>query len=282
MTSDQAAKLRTLMMRTLQQKAVGDDSAPRLIMVCGGKSGVGTTTLAVNLSVAMALNGARVVVVDADKNRQDVAPSCGLTEHDSTVDVLGAGRDIYEVMQLGPAGIQIVPGFWGPRSAADFSEVRQQRLMNQLRSLHRHADTVVIDAGGGPSEIVRRFWDAADQVLVASTPNSVIVMETYALIKSMSNGGVTPVGLVVNQTNGEEEADDVFQRVHKSCHRFLQLELRSLGFVSKDHGVEIATAAGLPLLVHSPDNKASRQILEMASQLHEGHESVKTIKGKAA
>jgi len=282
MSSDEAAKLRTLMLRSLQQKAAGDDSAPRLIMVCGGRSGVGTTTLAINLSVAMALNGARVVVVDADKNRQDVALLCGLAEHDATIDVLAAGRDIYEVMQLGPAGIQVVPGFWGPKSVADFSEVRQQRLMNQLRSLHRHADTVVIDAGGGASEIVRRFWDTADQVVVTSTPNSVVVMETYALIKSMSNKGVTPIGLVVNQANNRDQADDVFHRVDKSCKRFLQLELKSLGFVSPDGGVEVAKDAAIPLLIRLPQSEASLQMLELASQLCAVYELGKMRRSKAA
>ena len=142
---DQAAELRQLVLRSIQQDATGDGAAPRLLLVAGGKGGVGTTTLAVNVSVAMALNGSRVVLADADLYRADVAPLCGLTEQGSVADVLTARRDIHEVIQPGPAGVQVVPGLWAPGGTTELSEVRQHRLLQQLRSLRRHADVVIVD-----------------------------------------------------------------------------------------------------------------------------------------
>ena len=81
-----------------------------MIVVTAGKAGAGVTTLAVNLSVALAEQGARVVTVDADLDRSDVAVLCGLMPDVPARDLLVAGGDIHEVLLRGPAGIQIVPG----------------------------------------------------------------------------------------------------------------------------------------------------------------------------
>ena len=65
-------------------------------VLAGGKGGVGVTTLAVNLSVGLADQGARVVVVDADLYRSDVAVLCGIAERSTVEDVLIARRDVHE------------------------------------------------------------------------------------------------------------------------------------------------------------------------------------------
>src|SRR5687768_9583295 len=66
---DQADELRQLVLRG----GCGSSSAPRsgiwerprLVAVCGGQAGVGTTTVALNVSIALVRAGRRAVYVDA-------------------------------------------------------------------------------------------------------------------------------------------------------------------------------------------------------------------------
>ncbi|MEX0818879.1 MAG: AAA family ATPase, partial [Pirellulaceae bacterium] len=77
---DQATELRKLVLRAMRGRAVTTGPPPRLMVVTGGKEGAGVTTMAVNLSVTLAEQGQRVVIVDADPHRSDVASLCGLND----------------------------------------------------------------------------------------------------------------------------------------------------------------------------------------------------------
>ncbi len=265
---DQAAELRNLVLKAARQGATELGPAPRLAVLTGGKGGVGTTTLAVNLSVALSQQGARVVLVDADLNRPDVATLCGVTEAGSVVDVLTARQDIHEVLQRGPAGIQIVPGMWAAGGVVDCGEKAQRRLIDQLKTLGRHAEIVVLDIGSGPSELARRFWKAADDVLLVTTPDQVAVMDSYATIKALANADNTAaIRIVVSQADDAEAAADVHRRIDQSCRRFLQITTTWLGHVPSDPRVSAAARAAMPLLVTSPTCPAAREIERMAAVL---------------
>ena len=203
-----------------------------------GKGGVGVTTLSVQLAIALAEQGSRVVLVDADLHRADVAMLCGLSEQRSVADVLSSRNDIHEVLVRGPAGVLVVPGLWAPGGTSSFSESTQLRLLKQLRSLGRHADIVLLDVGSGSNEVVRHFWQAADNVVLVTTPDSVAVMDCYATIKTLLAGDTNDtLQLIVNRTPDENTAADVQQRIDQSCRRFLGMPIHFLGYVPDDASI---------------------------------------------
>ena len=229
---DQATELRNLILRTTRTARVDHGPPPRLLVLSGGKGGVGVTTLSVHLAMALAGQGVRVVLVDADLYRADVATMCGLEERGSVADVLTSRCDIHEVLQPGPCGIQVAPGAWAPNKPTDYSETAQQRLLGQLQTLGRHADIVLVDAGNGGSEVVRRFWQAADDVLLVTTPEPMSVMDCYATVKRLGGDGQTPtIRLLVNKADSRSVGEDVHQRIDGSCQRFLRLRVGLLGHV---------------------------------------------------
>ena len=61
---DQANDLRELVRQCAVPQARPAGPSPRRIVLCGGKEGVGTTTLGVNLAVLLAQSGTRTVLVD--------------------------------------------------------------------------------------------------------------------------------------------------------------------------------------------------------------------------
>ena len=87
---DQASELRQ-QVRRAGAPAAPTVFSPKLLVVTGAKGGVGTTSVAINLAVAMSRQSRKVVLVDADFDGADVATLCGLDEKHSVADVL-AGR----------------------------------------------------------------------------------------------------------------------------------------------------------------------------------------------
>ena len=122
MTHDQADELR-LLVRAAARHAPVAGGEVRLIAVTGGQRAVGTTTIALNLAVALALEGRRAILVDADLERGAVAGMCGLAERGSILDVLsGAAHDSRSV------------DAWSGRRANPARRLGAARS----RKLHRH------------------------------------------------------------------------------------------------------------------------------------------------
>ena len=264
---DQATELRKLVLQSVRRHVAAAGPPPRLIVVTSGKGGVGVTTLAVNLCVALAEQGARAVVVDADLNRSDAAKLCGLSEQQSVGDVVTARRDIHEVLQRGPAGIQIVPGLAAPDEDTGWTEAAQERLLRQFQMLGRHADVVVLDVGGGTNHFTRRCCLAADDVLVVSTSESASVMDCYARIKSSYLGsGIAALWLVVNQSD-DDAALNVHQRIDQSCERFLGFRVENLGAIPDDLAVVESIANGVPFVLAAPSCPAARAVQQLAAEL---------------
>jgi flagellar biosynthesis protein FlhG len=217
---------------------------------------VGTTTIAVNLAVAMARQGANTILADVDMNRADVANLCGLDVHENIGDVLAGNRTIHEVLHRGPAGLQVLPGSWSPRCVPDCSPPAQERLLFELDRLGRHADVVVLDAGSGLNHVVKRFWQAADIVLLVTTSENTSVMDSYAAIKVFSAlRKATGVHVLVNCAD-EAEGDGVFARLARACQHFLGLGIESAGQLPRDRVVAESAGARQPFAIEATSEPA--------------------------
>jgi len=265
---DQAAELRSLMFRAARRTTPLPGPPTHLIALCGGKGGVGVTSLAVNLAASLAEYGMRTVLVDANLYRADAAAYCGLAEAESIADVLSGGRDIHEVLQPGPSGLQVAPGIWAPDALGAIEERAAQRLVTQLKQMGRHAETVVVDLGSGLTELTRRFWSAADTSVVVTTPDSVSLMDSYATIKTLSDGPGDPaIGMIVNRSADDEAAGDVFARAARSCQRFLNLPLINFGHAPLDPQMQRSIEQQSPLVISHPKSAAAAHIHRIASRL---------------
>ena len=253
---DQADELR-LLARLWAAETKSAFRGPRKIVVSAGKGGVGTTTIAVNLAAALGRQGCRTILVDADFRGADAALLCGIESRDTIADVLSGRRSVHEVLQPGPAGIQVVPGVWSPGAIPDCSPAAQQRLLREIDQLGRHADVVVLDVGSGLNHIVQRFWQAADEVLLVTTAEAVSIMDSYAAVKLfLSEQSSVAVRTIVNQSPQTEVAAGVHSRIAQACQRFLGLKVRRGGTVSWDAAVTLANRSGRPLVLEKPEAPA--------------------------
>lgn len=266
---DQAAELRKLVLRAMRENAAQAGPTPRLVVVAGGRPGVGVTTVAVNVSVAMATQGGRVILVDADSQHAEAAGRCGLAPADPSRRIAGRRCDIHEMLVRGPAGLQIVPGLWTSPPSGEEIEVAQQRLIHQFRLLGRHADVVLLDAGNAVSEFTGRFWRAADEVILVTTVEPPAIMDTYAAVKRHSGTlpSLPPLKLLVNGAADLELAGDVFRRLEASCRRFLGMGLEYLGVVPQDSQLARASQIGKPVPLAAPDSPATLAIESVAQKL---------------
>ncbi len=164
--------------------AVQRRQAPRSIAVAGGKGGVGKSTIAANLGLALARLGHRVTLVDADLGAANLHtmlgvtnPSSGLADFlDHRVETLDALK-----MRVGVPTLTLVPGTSRP-GAANLTGTEKLRLLDAIARLD--ADCVIIDVGAGASFNVIDLVAAADHKLLVLTPQLPSLHNAYALLKA--------------------------------------------------------------------------------------------------
>ena len=265
---DQAEKLRRLVSRS----AAADQrpgAGPKLLVVSGGKPGVGATTLAVNLAVTLASDALRVVLVDADFAQSGIASQCGISDAIGIGDVLTGRRSVHEAIQRGPAGLQIIAGWPAAEPRGAIPDRISPRVRRQFQSLAPHADWVVIDCGHESRGLVSEFWSAAEQVLLVTSPDAVAVMDSYSLVKTLlSRLPLSPtLGLVVNQAEDETSAADVHRRIAQSCQRFLGASPDFAAALPSDPAAAAALRIKLPLALQSPPGPLGQAIEQLAQRL---------------
>lgn len=206
--------------------AIGQREQPATLVVSGGRRGVGATTLALGLAKALAQDAFRIVAIDADRQRATLAEVSGVETHAGIDEVLSGRKTIHEALTRGPDGLQLLTGAISPSGLA-LAERAIERLLRQMKTLARHSDFVVVDAGNESTDLAARLWEVAGTLVLVTSPEAAAVMDTYALIKLLLPRILRSktVSLVVSQVLSEEQAADVHRRIDQSCRRFLGISI---------------------------------------------------------
>ncbi|MHB8877456.1 MAG: P-loop NTPase [Myxococcaceae bacterium] len=159
--------------------------AGRIIAVGGGKGGIGKTMVSVNLGVALAAKGKRVVMVDADLGGANLHTCLGVSQPTLTLSdfLLKKTARLEDVMV--PAGVDNLSLIAGARDVLGAANPKHQQKLKLLRNLQAlAADYVVLDLGAGTSFNVLDFFLIADHGVVVLLPEPTSVENAYRFIKA--------------------------------------------------------------------------------------------------
>jgi flagellar biosynthesis protein FlhG len=240
----------------------------RVLAVSGGKGGVGKTTLVVNLAVAMARRGRRVVVLDADLGLANIDVVLGLSPTCTLLHVLRGERRITDVLVPGPAGVQIIPAATGIVDLTRLEAGDRLLLLEQIDELHGMFDVMLIDTAAGISANVLYFASAAHEVTVVVTPEPTALTDAYALMKVLAlRHGLRRFLLVVNMAAGEGEARRTHTQLARVAERFVGVAVDYLGYVPADDAVPQSVREQCPVVERAPGAPAAHALRRLAASL---------------
>ena len=259
--ADQAEKLREIMRNksSVTQTESPPPKACRIISVSSGKGGVGKTNIAINLALAYAKMGKKVIVLDADLGLANVNVVLGVIPRYNLYHLIRQQKKMRDIILDTAYGIQIVAGASGFSKIANLSEDERKNFIEELHELSS-ADIIIIDTSAGVSNNVLTFVAASDDAIIVTTPEPTAITDAYGIVKIIAteiDNLDLGLKLVVNRVKTVTEGRKVAERVINIAGQFLNIKLDYLGFVYEDAVVQNAVIRQRPFLTLDPKGKAS-------------------------
>jgi pilus assembly protein CpaE len=240
-------------------------SGKRLIVVFSPKGGVGTTTIAVNLALALAARAAgQVALVDATPAgghvaaNLDVRPKLTIADLARDSAIAKDGKALRAAYLVGSTrGVQVLAGAPNPAVGALLTaEVVETILEGVLDA----TPTVVVDAGSHLDDRSIGVLSLADDVVVPVTPDYPALQSVHAFFEYLADTGTViaePI-IVVNEMYAHQvlTPDDIQNALQKRVA--VRIPYDPLLFVR-------AVNEGRPVIVTAPASAPARRLDELAA-----------------
>jgi len=243
-----------------------------IIAVGSGKGGVGKSTVAANLALALAADGARVGILDADIYGPSMPMMLGLTQRPDSPDgktILPLREHGIEMMSVGLLVEQDTPMIWrGPMVTSALMQLLNDTAWGGEDGL----DYLVVDLPPGTGDIqltLAQKIPVAGAVIV-TTPQDIATLDAKKALKMFDKVNVTVLGLVENMA----------QHVCSNCghveHLFgrgggeamaAQYGVHLLGSLPLEISIREQGDAGTPIVLAKPDSIAAGACRQIARNL---------------
>lgn len=258
-----------------------------VIAVGAGKGGVGKTTVAVNLALALAKCGGRVGILDGDIYGPNVPIMLGLTAQQLTTDgqrIVPAERYGIQVVSMGFLTGDDSPVIWrGPMLHGAIQQFFRDVAWKDL-------DYLIVDMPPGTGDValsLSQTVPVAGAVLV-TTPQQVSLADTRRAIRMYQKLNIPPIGVVENMSyyacpNCHHEADIFGHGGGESLAAAMDVPF--LGRLPIYQPIREGSDTGVPLVVSEPGSSAARAFLALAEQTAAqvavaAHKTAEANKGK--
>jgi ATP-binding protein involved in chromosome partitioning len=246
-----------------------------VIAVASGKGGVGKSTVAANLAVALARTGARVGLLDADIYGPTLPGLMGITGHKPVVKSMPDGQQMFDPPVVGGVKINSLgfllddpmqPVIWrGPMVGSGVKQLLTQTDWGDL-------DYLIVDLppGTGDATLTLAQTIPLSGVVIVSQPQDVSLAIAVKALKAFQELKVKVLGIVENMSYficGEcNTRHDIFS--HGGARQAAErLEVPFLGEIPLSTDVRESSDAGKPVVALKPESPQAEAFMAIAQAL---------------
>jgi ATP-binding protein involved in chromosome partitioning len=240
----------------------------KIIAISSGKGGVGKSTVAANLAVALAQAGFQVGVMDADIYGPNIPRMFGVFDRPAVMGGKIQPLEAYGVrlMSLGFLVERDAPAIWrGPIIMKIVNQFLNDVAWGQL-------DYFLVDLPPGTGDAQLSLVQATHVAgaLIVTTPQEVAVGDALRGAKMFERVGVPVIGVVENMSGfTDPETGRRYELFSSGGGQRLASEISAplLGSVPLQPQLAILADEGQPILIAQPDSPAAVSLREIAEQL---------------
>ncbi len=254
------------------------------IAIASGKGGVGKTSIAINLSLALCRLKQKVVLIDGDLGLGNVTFMLGLKGVKFNLEhVIEGERRLEEIILEGPEGLQVIPTGSGVEKMANLTSSQSDSLWTQFKEIEAYGDFLIMDLAAGISDSVMSFLAASESAVIVTTPGKTAILDAYAILKVLSRKTSASAPLLfINQYQNEAERAETSQKLKATAKKFLNLDLIEIGSMKKDWRVEKALNTQEPFVLKHDKSAIARSMYNMGeyyikASYHAGDSRIKAL-----
>lgn len=268
---DQVKELQELMrdVKPSKSKSASKDHKTRIIAITSGKGGVGKTNLAVNMAIAYAQIGKKVILIDGDLGMANVNVLLNIVPQYNLMHVINKQKKMSEIILDTEFGFKFIAGANGFSKIANLSVDELDNFAKEFASLS-NADVIIIDTGAGIANNVLQFVAAADEVYVVTTPEPTAITDAYGIIKIITTELVNRdlnLKLLVNKVHTADEGKKISERIINIVGQFLNYKVDYIGFVYADPVVEQSVIRQKPFMIVNPTSKPAQCVKHIVGRI---------------
>ncbi len=237
------------------------------IVITSGKGGVGKTTTTANIGAALALDGSKTCLIDADIGLRNLDVVLGL-ENRIVYDLVDVVEDRCRLEQAlirdkKTDNLHLLPA----AQTRDKEAVDEEQINEVIEELREEMDYILVDSPAGIEQGFRNAIAGADRAIIIATPEVSAVRDADRIIGLLEAEGVNNPDLIINRIKKEMvdrgdmmDIDDMME--------ILAIDI--LGVVPEEEKIVVSTNRGEPI-VHSNNSRAGQAFRNIARRL-EGEE----------
>lgn len=236
-----------------------------VITVFGAKGGIGKTTIASNLAVALSTEAHQTVaLVDMDTRFGDVAITMDIPVERSIADLArnldNVDRNsLREYLVQHESGVRILPA---PTRPSDWRNLTAQHIRDVVDVLAQTHDFVILDTPGTFNEIVAAAIEVGTMILLVTTLDMASIKDTVLALEMLHErfgNDDERIKVVLNRAGMDTGVRE------KDVERTLDSPL--WWRIPQDQEVVKAAQLGRPIVMSRPNSKVSLEIREIARAL---------------
>lgn len=245
------------------------------LVITSGKGGVGKSTLAANLSLALADGGQRVVLIDADTGLRNLDVLLGM-ENRVVYDLTDVAEGVCRLKQ---ALVKVKHNeklcLIAAAQMRDSGSVKPEQMKRIIETLKEQFDWVIVDCPAGVDRGFRTAIAGADRAIVVALNDVISIRDAERVGALSEKAGLPRPMLVCNRMQPEKLKKDETPAWQRMGER---LEMQTLGIVPEDEAIRYAVQAGMPVVRGS--SAAGAAFLRIARRLRGEVVPIESIKEK--
>jgi len=262
-----------------KMKKISPNTIRNVIAIASGKGGVGKTTIAVNIAVALAQTKARVGLLDADIYGPNVPTMIGVNRVPSIEENLIVPAEAYgvKVMSIGFLVTPDQPLIWrGPMLHSAIQQFINDVAWGEL-------DYLVVDLppGTGDAQLSLTQSIPLSGGVIVTLPQKVSLQDARRGLQMFRAMEVPVLGIIENMSYLEMPDGtkmDIFGH-GGGAELADETGVPLIGTIPLDPSVREGGDAGVPIIISHPDSKASQALIKVAEDIA-AKLSVQSLEGK--
>ena len=235
----------------------------RVVAVFSAKGGVGKTTIALNLAVALKELGLRTALVDGCLQFGDLRRLLGVADDVPSIIDLPTdsvrSSDLGGLMMIGPGGVEVL---LAPPKLEQAELVTTRDLDKILDMLRRTYHAVVIDTPSSLGETTLALLDAADVIIQVVTPETAALDITRLAAEAFVGIGYPQPKLQLLLNRADAQGSTSLGQVRRIFGRDPDFTISSDWAL-----VAHSNAQGIPFVAASPDATVSADLRAVAARV---------------